>query len=57
MLYEVITFELKNAAEKYELKGDFYESVADAVKNAKKNAEVNDLIFIGGSTFVVAEVI
>lgn len=34
-----------------------YPSIKDALKNAKKNATHNDLIFIGGSTFTVAEVI
>lgn len=48
---------LKTKAEKYSLKGLSYETVEDALKNAKKNAGDNDLIFIGGSTFVVAEVV
>lgn len=39
------------------LQGNIYNSVAEAQKNAKKNATDNDLIFIGGSTFVVAEVV
>ncbi len=33
----------------------FFENVNMALQNAKKNAKENDLIFIGGSTFVVAE--
>jgi len=37
------------------LKGKNYGSVKDAVKNALQNAAPNDLIFIGGSTFVVSE--
>lgn len=37
------------------LQGQVYPSVAEAVAAAKKNAGDNDLIFIGGSTFVVAE--
>jgi dihydrofolate synthase/folylpolyglutamate synthase len=48
---------LKNKAENWNLKGDSYKSVQEALKNAKKNAGLNDLIFIGGSTFVVAEVV
>jgi len=48
---------LKEKAKKYNLLGDSYGNVTDAVKNAKKNAGLNDLIFIGGSTFVVAEVV
>ena len=37
--------------------GETYPNVQMALANAKKNAEDNDLIFIGGSTFVVAEVL
>ena len=48
---------LQNKAAKQGLKGQTYENVEMALKNAKKNAESNDLIFIGGSTFVVAEVV
>ncbi len=48
---------LKNKAEKYELNGESYENIILALTEAKKNAESNDLIFIGGSTFVVAEVV
>jgi len=39
------------------LKGKGYESVESAFSAAKLNALVDDLIFIGGSTFVVAEVV
>lgn len=39
------------------LLGNNYKSVKAAFKAAKKEAQKNDLIFIGGSTFVVAEVI
>ncbi len=49
--------ELLKMAENYELHGDACESVTDALKKAKKNSGPNDLIFIGGSTFVVAEVV
>lgn len=44
-------------AKKINLKGDIYSSVNEAYKSAKKSAEIEDLIFIGGSTFVVAEVV
>jgi len=44
-------------AKKYNLKGDSFTTVADAYKSAKANANIEDLIFIGGSTFVVAEVL
>ena len=42
---------------KFELKGNTYVSVDKAYKYALKNAGSNDLVFIGGSTFVVAEVV
>ncbi|WP_457611212.1 bifunctional folylpolyglutamate synthase/dihydrofolate synthase [Lutibacter sp.] len=42
---------------KFELMGNTYTSVNKAYKYALKNAGSNDLIFIGGSTFVVAEVV
>lgn len=37
--------------------GQAYNSVAEAFDAAKKSASVNDLIYVGGSTFVVAEII
>jgi len=39
------------------LTGETYPGVQIALADAKKNAVDNDLIFIGGSTFVVAEVL
>lgn len=39
------------------LSGEAYPSVKDAVEAAKKAAGARDLIFIGGSTFIVAEVV
>ena len=42
---------------KFNLLGEVYESVKEAYKTALKEASKNDLIFIGGSTFVVAEVV
>jgi dihydrofolate synthase / folylpolyglutamate synthase len=53
-LNEVI---LKNEAAKYGLKGSSYSDVKTALSNARENASGSDMIFIGGSTFVVAEVI
>ena len=44
-------------AKDFQLSGNYFKSVADAYNQAKLNAEEDDLIFIGGSTFVVAEVI
>jgi dihydrofolate synthase/folylpolyglutamate synthase len=49
--------ELKSEAAKYGLSGESYKSVKAAFDFAKKSAEQSDLIFIGGSTFIVAEVI
>ncbi len=49
--------ELKKQAETHNLYGDDYISVETAILNALKNATDNDLIFIGGSTFIVAEAI
>jgi len=46
---------LKETAEKYNLIGEKYDSVIDAFSTAKKNASQNDFIYVGGSTFVVAE--
>ncbi len=48
---------LKNKANAEGLKGEAYASVTEALSSARNNASENDLIFIGGSTFVVAEVI
>ena len=44
-------------AQKVGLTGKTYPSVAKAIEAARENASVNDLIFIGGSNFVVAEAI
>jgi dihydrofolate synthase / folylpolyglutamate synthase len=46
---------LAEQASKYKLRGDIYSSVKKALQSAKKNATKNDMIFIGGSTFTVAE--
>jgi dihydrofolate synthase/folylpolyglutamate synthase len=37
------------------LRGKNYGSVGDAVESALQNASANDMVFVGGSTFVVAE--
>jgi len=49
--------ELTKKAIKSGLKGASHSSVKQALENAKKNATKDDLIFVGGSTFVVAEVL
>ena len=48
---------LKGLAEGKGLKGNCYPTVKDALNAAQKNASPNDLIYIGGSTYVVAEII
>ncbi len=48
---------LKSNALLYGMKGLSYLSVKEAYNTALTNAESNDLIYIGGSTFVVAEVL
>lgn len=47
--------ELAALAQKQKLKGETFKTVADALKSAKKNAKTGELIFIGGSTFTVAD--
>jgi dihydrofolate synthase/folylpolyglutamate synthase len=44
-------------ASNYQLKGEKFDSVNLAYEQAKKEAKPEDLIFIGGSTFVAAEVL
>jgi dihydrofolate synthase/folylpolyglutamate synthase len=46
---------LEEDAGKVGLRGESFRNVRLAIDAAKKNAAYNDLIFIGGSTFVVAE--
>lgn len=48
--------ELKLKAEAFGLKGNVFTNVNDALHAAKKSSVPEDLIFVGGSTFVVAEV-
>jgi len=48
---------LKEKALSYQLKGDTYKTVLSALNAAKKNAHINDFIFVGGSTFTVAEIL
>lgn len=47
--------ELKRLAAPFKLTGNAYPTVAEGLKAAKKAAAKNDLILIGGSTFVVAD--
>ena len=48
--------ELANKALEKGLTGQVIYKVTDAIEFARKNAGADDLIFIGGSTFVVAEI-
>ena len=48
---------LKHQAESFGLLGEIYPNVKAAYQSAQKNAQKGDLVFVGGSTFVVAEVV
>jgi dihydrofolate synthase/folylpolyglutamate synthase len=48
---------LKSIAAGYGLKGRSYNDVSEALAAARANASPSDLVFVGGSTFVVAEII
>ena len=49
--------QLHKKVHEHQLSSNYFKSVASALKHAKLSAKENDLIFIGGSTFVVAEII
>jgi len=49
--------ELEEMAHKAGLRGNSYGSVREAYNSARNNSGRSDLVFIGGSTFVVAEVV
>jgi dihydrofolate synthase/folylpolyglutamate synthase len=48
---------LSEQAHEFGLYGRVYHSVSDAYQAARSTAKSNDLVFIGGSTFTVAEVV
>jgi len=48
--------ELSNRAAVFGLKGEVISDVNEAIGTARKKAIPNDFIFVGGSTFVVAEI-
>ena len=48
---------LQSKSEKHGLSGKVYNRVSQALKTAKKNSKKEDCIFVGGSMFVVAEII
>ena len=49
--------DLFDKAAQYSLKGQKLQNPLDAIDEARKQAQQNDLIFVGGSTFVVAEIL
>lgn len=48
---------LKEKAIEFQLYGETFHSVSEAYKKAKEMANSNDFIYVGGSTFVVAEIL
>jgi len=48
--------ELQEKAKEFHLNGDSFAEINQAISAAKVNAKKDDVIFIGGSTFVVAEI-
>ena len=48
---------LYNEAKAFGLTGNIYSSISEAYQSALKNAGNDDFIYIGGSTFVVAEIL
>jgi dihydrofolate synthase/folylpolyglutamate synthase len=48
---------LADKAKEHGLKGTVFNSITEAYKNALQSAEDADFIYIGGSTFVVAEIL
>ena len=48
---------LSELALKLGLHGETYHSVKEAYKAAKENARNNDFIFVGGSSYVVADLL
>jgi len=49
--------QLQSLAANYGLYGNTYQSVKEAFASAKADAQPDDLIFLGGSNYVVAEVL
>ena len=48
---------LTSIAKKKEITGQVFKNVEQAYEQAINNAKTEDLVFIGGSTFVVAEIL
>ena len=49
--------QLARLASEAGLEGQCYGSVAEALSKARENASKDDIIFVGGSTFVVADML
>lgn len=49
--------ELKEQAKEFGLVGEVFDSVSQALEKSKENAAKEDVIYVGGSTFVVAEIL
>jgi dihydrofolate synthase/folylpolyglutamate synthase len=49
--------ELQKMGGAHQLFGNSFNTVESALKKAQSNAKTGDLVFVGGSTFVVAEVL
>ena len=48
---------LRDTALKYDLHGELYHSVKEAYMTAKANAKNDDFVFVGGSSYVVADLL
>ena len=48
---------LQQKAAEFDLNGKVFDSISGAYEGALKNASANDFIYVGGSTFVVAEIV
>ena len=49
--------DLKNMAKQYGLTGNSYPTVTEALKSAKEESDNQDFIFVGGSCFIVADLL
>ena len=47
---------LFHEARELQLKGEIVRDVNDAIHQARRRASTEDMIFIGGSTYIVAEI-
>ena len=49
--------EVKNIFKSNNRNGDHFKSINEAINHVKNISDNNDIIFVGGSTFVVSELI